>query len=396
VDGSKSYDPDENLPVGFETKTEATTHPLYTHQERSRLMFRWSFAVQYYRNGQPVPAIPEGSKVFQTIEGFDTEVACFTPDLPGKYVLVLTVTDDYGASLVDEVTVVATECGTVCGCSYPAGWNLISLCSQPIDPHVESVLADVDVRSETLTYEGGYQPVEVMVPTGGYWLYFFSPDRIDLQGRMVAADMTLDLPQRGWYLIGTPYPIAWNDVSVVADGSTWPMWQAENQGLIEIGPICYDPVDSVYRESTGLVPCQGYWVKSGRNGISLLLKWNETGSYLGSEDCEGVVSSVHPPSPPTGSSLQQSVKVYPIPVRHSAVHFVLEGYTTAEAIRVFVYNLSREQIWSGEAAGIRLDWDVLGTNGEHLARGPYIYRIDVLVNGSWQSVGRGTLILAEE
>ena len=107
LDGSASSDPDEGVPVGG---LSAPVSPMYQHQRREDLSFEWSFATLYVAQGQPVYALPKGSRAAETATGFDTEFGSFVPDVPGVYQLDLSVTDDFGATASDRVTIVAVVC----------------------------------------------------------------------------------------------------------------------------------------------------------------------------------------------------------------------------------------------------------------------------------------------
>ncbi|MFC2099691.1 choice-of-anchor Q domain-containing protein [Candidatus Bipolaricaulota bacterium] len=107
LDGSRSHDPDEGIPPNVIT---GATAPQYVHQRREDLEFQWAIAVLYYAAGRPVLAIPEGANVHTTMQDFNTEIGSFIPNVAGVYQFDLFVTDDFGDTLSDRVTITVIEC----------------------------------------------------------------------------------------------------------------------------------------------------------------------------------------------------------------------------------------------------------------------------------------------
>ena|GEM_PF-2648457 len=394
LDGSRSYDPDEGIPESDVVSAE--NRPLYVHQERSDLEFQWSFAVKYYQQGTPVLAIPAGSNVLATAENFTTEHGSFTPDEPGQYVLNLTITDDFGASLTDQVTITAAMPMT-CTHSFPAGWNLISLPLHPVSPRAGVLLQGITAaHPQVFVYEMGYQRTDALFPTGGYWVHFPNPVFLSVSGRELTVDVAIELRHAGWHLIGTPYPIRWENIRVAVDSVELNIHEAVRRSVITSGCYCYSSEAHEYRLSDYLLPWEGYWLRTLQDGISLVLpivRVEPGGEFNRVLTAAG---GSLPPSPPQFSTSNLVVKAYPTPVRHSAVHFMLEGVANVEQIRVSVYTASGKRVWSDETVGTQLDWNARGEYGERLARGPYIYTINALIGGRWVLGGRGLIFLAQE
>ena len=394
LDGSRSHDPDEGIPESDVVSAE--NRPLYVHQERSDLGFQWSFAVKYYQQGTPVLAIPAGSNVLATAENFTTEHGSFTPDEPGQYVLNLTITDDFGASLTDQVTITAAMPMT-CTHSFPAGWNLISLPLHPVSPRAGVLLQGITAaHPQVFVYEMGYQRTDALFPTGGYWVHFPNPVFLSVSGRELTVDVAIELRHAGWHLIGTPYPIRWENVRVAVDSVELNIHEAVRRSVITSGCYCYSSEAHEYRLSDYLLPWEGYWLRTLQDGISLVLpivRVEPGGEFNRVLTAAG---GLLPPNPPQFSTSNLVVKAYPTPVRHSAVHFMLEGVANVEQIRVSVYTASGKRVWSDETVGTQLDWNARGEYGERLARGPYIYTINALIGGRWVLGGRGLIFLAQE
>lgn len=69
--------------------------------------YRWEFAVRSAATGASGFMIPEGSMCMFSVQGFDTAVASFVPDVEGEYILELHVTNDSAVSMMDTVVVTA-------------------------------------------------------------------------------------------------------------------------------------------------------------------------------------------------------------------------------------------------------------------------------------------------
>jgi hypothetical protein len=375
LDASASYDPDSS-PGG--------------------LTFLWSFAPLYMMNGEPVYDIPSGSLAASTLEGADTATVCFRPDKLGDYVLMVTVSDAYGASLTDQVVVHVIECGEIFSCWYEEGWNLLSPPSQPIDPSASAILNGTSADAGPISYEDGhYTSADEMSPLEGYWVHFVSPDTISILGREIRDDVTLVLQEPGWHLISSPFAIDWDRVLVYVNGAERFVGEAIARQLMDDFCACYDAEAEVFRISPEILPCQGYWIRTYEPNVTLKLRWGSS-STATNGSCTGSVTSTVPlpPSESVGSDVA-SVLAYPNPVRHSIVHFKLLEPASADAIQVRVYDFSGKPVWQGEGAGTLLDWEPKARDGGDLAWGPYIYCIFARVGGTWVKADCGVLFVAE-
>ena len=331
-----------------------------------------------------------------TAENFTTERGSFTPDEPGQYVLNLTITDDFGASLTDQVTITATM-PVASTHSFPAGWNLISLPLYPVSPSTDVLLQGITAaHPQVFVYEMGYQRTDTLFPTGGYWVYFPNPGFMNVSGRELTVDVAFELHQAGWHLIGAPYPIRWENVRVAVDSVELSILAAVRRSVIASACYCYSSETGEYLLSDYLLPWEGYWVRTLQDEVSLVLPITrvERGGEFMRVLTEAGGSL--PPNPPQFSTSHLTVKVYQTPVRHSMVHFVLEGLANVEQIRVSVFTASGKRVWSDEAVGTQLDWNARGEHGERLAWGPYIYTIKAQIEGRWVLGGRGLIFLAQE
>jgi len=392
LDASASHDPDG----GFQPFAEAQPEQA---QEVPPLEYAWAFSVWYYRNGRPVLHVPEASQAATTLEGTDTAFPCFVPDVPGDYVLLLTVTDEYGAAAVDEITLRAKECSETYSCPYPEGWNLFSLPAQPVDARAESVLEDTSADSPAYSYDNGYYETVGIGPTGGYWVHFLSPDTVTVLGRLIQDDITLRLEEPGWHLISSPFSIPWDRVLVFVNGAERFIGEEIAREAIDTTCVCYDPTVDVYRMSAEILPCQGYWVRTRAQDVVLKFEWTAASQAAppAQGGCtSGRATTIAPLPPTTSQSSQVSAVAYPNPVRHSTVHFELRGLIRSQEIRVEIYDLSGKPVWQGAGDGNRLDWVPRAADGGRLPWGPYIYCTYGLVSGEWRRADCAILFLAEE
>jgi hypothetical protein len=390
--------PDQNACVGERVCLSAQA--VDPEQGSEGLRYQWSFFVRYYNYGIPVFEFPAGSRVLDTIEGFNTAAPCFTPDMAGDYVLVVTVTDRDGMWSMDAVKIHAEPCGEVFSCSYDEGWNLLSLLGQPLNPNAEDILAGTSAQGPALAYEnGGYVEAYTLSPIEGFWVHFFTPDSLDVIGREIRNDVTITLEQPGWHLISSPFAIDWERVLVFVNGAERFVVESVARDLIADFCACYDPEASVYRVSEEVLPCQGYWVRTYQPNVVLKLRWGALNfaAQPNLSGCEGETTDnvPAPPSTQTAGNGRASVLAYPNPVRHSVVHFEIAGERVAARIQVSVFALSGELVWQGESSENAMDWEPRAPSGERLPWGPYIYCVSRSQGGDWLRVGCGILFIAE-
>jgi uncharacterized repeat protein (TIGR01451 family) len=182
----------------------------------------------------------------------------------------------------------------------PAGWNMISLPADPVNPDPAEVFKDVSgigngilIRYDNsgLDYQTYYDfdpsPFGPCQRGDGYWLYLYQPTTITYQGYNPTETKTIPLPTLSWYLIGGPAsetPIAssnWqvknnttSEIKSFADAlGVWiqdPMTSWDNGGYINIGKdegIGDDPI---------LKPWTGYWMYTLTDNLTLIIPPNIT------------------------------------------------------------------------------------------------------------------------
>jgi hypothetical protein len=168
---------------------------------------------------------------------------------------------DYTAGVIARnadllpTTVVETPASTLCFSvtqNVTAGWNLISVPIDAIDPAVPVLFPASSSRA--FAYEGGYVGHETVLPGNGYWLKFDAPVPVTLAG---PPRMTDSIPlQSGWNIIGSV--AAGVDVNSIVE---------EPSGIVTSAFFGYA---SGYGMADSILPVHGYWVKASSPGLLIL------------------------------------------------------------------------------------------------------------------------------
>lgn len=184
-------------------------------------------------------------------------------DFPGgNYIAIATATvDDYVSS--DSQTFGIGGLGI--------GWNLISLNQQPADTSIDSVLAPIAGRYDSVwAYENGtwvlYNPdnpgfsdLTEMSSGKGYWIRVKIASNLSVPGSQPGKSVDLTT---GWNLVGynstTPLPVA--DALASIDGKYLSVWAYT--GPIDNPWEVYDPDNPGLSDLTTMEPGYGYWINT--------------------------------------------------------------------------------------------------------------------------------------
>ncbi|MCK4394856.1 right-handed parallel beta-helix repeat-containing protein, partial [Candidatus Bipolaricaulota bacterium] len=279
--------------------------------------------------------------------------------------------------------------GDLC-CTYPQGWNLISMPAVPSNPDAASIF-DALPLYEYDACIGTYSTPTDVSSTEGYWLYLTFEQEFCIDGTVPLTDQTIVLPCAGWHLIGTCFDAYWLNTLVTHGAQMRNVADAGNWILLPV--FSYDPVMHSYSAVTWLVPCLGYWVYTLVDNVTLTIPFAQppTPSSVPLSTME-LPQGLTPPPPPSLDGFFDQVEdalVFtnaPNPV--TDVHtttFMVKGALSGlvEQIKVQVFDLTGRLIYEDQRTGTELAWHTDSSWGEYLANGVYLYRLSVLIDGQW-------------
>jgi len=357
---------------------------------------------------------PTGSRAM--LSDSNTVNPTFVPDVPGRYVIALVVTNHSSKTDYDDVTITALEADNALILS--AGWHMIAIPLSLEDNASEVVFPDVDPL-RLYCYNGqAYDSCQAGTLTAvccmhGYWICLGEPMELRFQGDPLTGEQVLPLERTGWHMIGVPYPVSWgNDgsVTVAKYGETKSLAEAAAAGWIDERIWMYNAITGAYQAiglEAGLIldSWVGYWVQAHVSG--LVLHFAPSGSAVNTgftreevlwRVCTGTVGN--PPPPPTLSlrevleGLEFTVSPNPV-VDVNTTYFAVKGAAAylVEALKVQVYDLSGRLVYENEVAGASLAWHTDNTNGEYLANGVYLYKLYALLDGQWVVSGVKNVVI---
>jgi squalene-hopene/tetraprenyl-beta-curcumene cyclase len=151
------------------------------------------------------------------------------------------------------------------------GWNLISLCKQPADISIDSVLKGIEGKYSSLwsfqnnswkvydPHHPGFSDLSTMEAGWGYWINMMEAATLTVGG--AEPSKSIDLI-RGWNLVGYNSCTSQSIDSALAliDGKYISVWAYIN-GQWRV----YDPANPGFSDLYNMDPGYGYWIKAKQN-----------------------------------------------------------------------------------------------------------------------------------
>jgi hypothetical protein len=183
--------------------------------------------------------------------------------------------------------------------AFPAGWNMISLPFDPVNPDPKEVFKDklgnpINIGDNFYRYDHNssiYIPYSESTAEefglckrgDGYWLNLLAPTTVSYQGVGSTEPLTLLLPTKSWYMIGI-YNIEEELVNIQiknnATSQTLPFSGAVNAGWIDSILYGWYPPELRYWEvsldgppindASVVKPWGGYWICTNIDGLELI------------------------------------------------------------------------------------------------------------------------------
>jgi hypothetical protein len=219
-----------------------------------------------YQDSTPVA---EFIPVVYTVLVDNNQDAIFTWDIPsdfpgGDYLAVATVTcDEYTSSL--------SKSFAIGGKSLDRGWNLISLCKQPLNNTIPIPIDPIIGKYSSLwafqnnswkVYDPdhqGFSDLDTMEAGWGYWINMMEAATLMVAGTDPSSFIDLI---RGWNLVGYNSCTSQSIASALAsiEGKYISVWAYIN-GQWRV----YDPANPGFSDLITMEPGYGYWIKTKQN-----------------------------------------------------------------------------------------------------------------------------------
>lgn len=246
-----------------------------------------------------------------------------------------------GHAHAPEALAPETPAGLTRGHTLPAGWQLMSVPLQALDPRPSSVFAGLGEPLRLHDYVGGQtlglgEPnARPFAPGRAYWLLLTQPFTLQVEG----APVSVVNPQRiplvpGWNLVATPWltAVEWNDaqVSVRVGSETVTLSEGVTRGWLESG-------------LTRIAPSSGVYAPTVANATppALLLPWE--GALVFAQVTGELVFAPPPPDtqPPT-------LSLDPVPVDGQALTAPTPVVGTIDDANLAEWRLELAQVGSND------------------------------------------------
>jgi len=314
-------------------------------------------------------------------------------------------------------SITAGTCATCGNNLIVAGWHMITL---PGDlcgsgPDLLSALFDDIDPCYIFHYDpevGGY----VMAPPSenipyhagmGFWVRTYE-DSVMIDAEVHVPAEAVEIPLRsGWNQTGDPFTFAVpaGALKVHCGDTELSLSDAQAQGWVSAYLFGYDTGSGGYvmidPATDCLQPWNGYWMRSYRDDCVLIVPPTECSSFAPAGHALSVKELQArglelPPSPPTFTPMSEAildelvVRNVPNPIRSQhTTTFEVEGKGAdlVQAIRVEIYDLAGQKVFTQEINAKELEWHTVNDAGELLANGVYFYQVWVNIGGTWYPTG---------
>jgi PKD repeat protein/pimeloyl-ACP methyl ester carboxylesterase len=187
----------------------------------------------------------------------------------GDYSVTLSVSGEQGADQTTKTRYISVR--NRIPATLKAGWNLISLCLQPENKDITSVLESIFGKYASLwsfqnnswkvydPHHPGFSDLSTMDAGWGYWINMTEATTLTVTGDEPSKSVDLI---RGWNLVGYPCcePQPIEDALKSIEGKYISVWAYIN-GQWRV----YDPANPGFSDLITMEPGYGYWIKTKQN-----------------------------------------------------------------------------------------------------------------------------------
>jgi len=296
--------------------------------------------------------------------------------------------------------------GDVCGsCANGGVGDLVCALSDDLDPcyifHYDPAVGGYVMAPppENIPYHAGV----------GFWTRTYE-DNVTVDAEVQVPIEAVEVPLgNGWNQIGNPFnfSVAANALKVRCGDAELSLLDAQAQGWVSAYLFGYDTASGGYvmiDPTTGcLQPWNGYWMRSYQDNCVLIIPPTEcsssapAGHLLSVKELQerGLELPPSPPMDPMNLNVKEvlaglSIRNVPNPIysEHTTTFKVEgKGAELVKAIRVEIYNLSGQKVFTQDLNAKELEWHTDNEAGELLANGVYLYQVWVKIGGVWYPTG---------